>query len=149
MSTSRNQSAERIAINTLLKNPKFKELTAKEKNTLFVAYARKNKVVHKRAFDLIRISAKIDFSSEASIMENIENITFMEVKSTKMSKDVNFSGQFFGLTMREMIMGQTYKNKYQFIFVDVINGNTLEMDLKKLYSRMKMDLVGHCTLDKK
>ena len=149
MSASRNQSAERIAINTLLKNPKFKELTAKEKNTLFVAYARKNKVVHKRAFDLIRISAKIDFSSEASIMENIENITFIEVKSTKMSKDVNFSGQFFGLTMREMIMGQTYKNKYQFIFVDVINGNTLEMDLKKLYSRMKMDLVGHCTLDKK
>ena len=149
MSASRNQSAERIAINTLLKNPKFKELTAKEKNTLFVAYARKNKVVHKRAFDLIRISAKIDFSSEASIMENIENITFIEVKSTKMSKDVNFSGQFFGLTMREMIMGQTYKNNYQFIFVDVINGNTLEMDLKKLYSRMKMDLVGHCTLDKK
>tara|TARA_Y100001949_G_C15684077_1_gene199461 strand:- start:48 stop:497 length:450 start_codon:yes stop_codon:yes gene_type:complete len=149
MSVSRNQSAERIAINTLLKNPKFKELTAKEKNTLFVAYARKNKVVHKRAFDLIRISAKIDFSSEASIMENIENITFIEVKSTKMSKDVNFSGQFFGLTMREMIMGQTYKNKYQFIFVDVTSENTLEMDLKKLYSRMKMDLVGHCTLDKK
>ena len=149
MSVSRNQSAERIAINTLLKNPKFKELTAKEKNTLFVAYARKNKVVHKRAFDLIRISAKIDFSSEASIMENIENITFIEVKSTKMSKDVNFSGQFFGLTMREMIMGQTYKNNYQFIFVDVTNGNTLEMDLKKLYSRMKIDLVGHCTLDKK
>ena len=149
MGASRNQSAERIAINTLLKNPKFKELTAKEKNTLFVAYARKNKVVHKRAFDLIRISAKIDFSSEASIMENIENITFIEVKSTKMSKDVNFSGQFFGLTMREMIMGQTYKNNYQFIFVDVTNGNTLEMDLKKLYSRMKMDLVGHCTLDKK
>ena len=149
MSASRNQSAERIAINTLLKNPKFKELTAKEKNTLFVAYARKNKVVHKRAFDLIRISAKIDFSSEASIMENIENITFIEVKSTKMSKDVNFSGQFFGLTMREMIMGQTYKNNYQFIFVDITNGNTLEMDLKKLYSRMKIDLVGHCTLDKK
>ena len=149
MSVSRNQSAERIAINTLLKNPKFKELTAKEKNTLFVAYARKNKVVHKRAFDLIRISAKIDFSSEVSIMENIENITFIEVKSTKMSKDVNFSGQFFGLTMREMIMGQTYKNNYQFIFVDITNGNTLEMDLKKLYSRMKMDLVGHCTLDKK
>ena len=149
MSVSRNRSAERIAINTLLKNPKFKELTAKEKNTLFVAYARKNKVVHKRAFDLIRISAKIDFSSEASIMENIENITFIEVKSTKMSKDVNFSGQFFGLTMREMIMGQTYKNNYQFIFVDITNGNTLEMDLKKLYSRMKIDLVGHCTLDKK
>ena len=149
MSASRNQSAERIAINILLKNPKFKELTAKEKNTLFVAYAKKNKVVHKRAFDLIRISAKIDFSSEARIMENIENITFIEVKSTKMSKDVNFSGQFFGLTMREMIMGQTYKNNYQFIFVDITNGNTLEMDLKKLYSRMKIDLVGHCTLDKK
>ena len=46
-------------------------------------------------------------------------------------------------------MGQTYKNNYQFIFVDVINGNTLEMDLKKLYSRMKIDLVGHWTLDKK
>ena len=149
MSASRNQSAERIAINTLLKNPKFKELTAKEKNTLFVAYARKNKVVHKRAFDLIRISAKIDFSSESSIMKNIENITFIEVKATKNAKDAKFSGQFFGLTMREMIMGQTYKNKYQFIFVDVTSENTLEMDLKKLYSRMKIDLVGHCTLDKK
>ena len=76
-------SAERIAINILLKNPKFKELTSKEKNTLLVAYARKKKVVHKRAFDLIRISAKIDFSSEASIMENIENITFIEVKAQR------------------------------------------------------------------
>ena len=142
-------STEKDAINILLRNQKFKELTAEEKNTLLVAYARKKKVVHKKAFDLIRIPNKIDFSSESSIMKNIENITFIEVKSTKMSKDVNFSGQFFGLTMREMIMGQTYKNKYQFIFVDVTSENTLEMDLKKLYSRMKMDLVGHCTLDKK
>ena len=142
-------STEKDAINILLRNPKFKELTAEEKNTLLVAYARKKKVVHKKAFDLIRISGKIDFSSESSIMKNIENITFIEVKATKNAKDAKFSGQFFGLTMREMIMGQTYKNKYQFIFVDVTSENTLEMDLKKLYSRMKMDLVGHCTLDKK
>ena len=142
-------STEKDAINILLRNQKFKELTAEEKNTLLVAYARKKKVVHKKAFDLIRISGKIDFSSESSIMKNIENITFIEVKATKNAKDAKFSGQFFGLTMREMIMGQTYKNKYQFIFVDVTSENTLEMDLKKLYSRMKMDLVGHCTLDKK
>ena len=142
-------STEKDAINILLRNPKFKELTAEEKNTLLVAYARKKKVVHKKAFDLIRISGKIDFSSESSIMKNIENITFIEVKATKNAKDAKFSGQFFGLTMREMIMGQTYKNKYRFIFVDVTSENTLEMDLKKLYSRMKIDLVGHCTLDKK
>ena len=142
-------STEKDAINILLRNQKFKELTAEEKNTLLVAYARKKKVVHKKAFDLIRISAKIDFSSESSIMKNIENITFIEVKATKNAKDAKFSGQFFGLTMREMIMGQTYKNKYRFIFVDVTSENTLEMDLKKLYSRMKIDLVGHCTLDKK
>ena len=142
-------STEKDAINILLRNPKFKELTAEEKNTLLVAYARKKKVVHKKAFDLIRISGKIDFSSESSIMKNIKNITFIEVKATKNAKDAKFSGQFFGLTMREMIMGQTYKNKYQFIFVDVTSENTLEMDLKKLYSRMKIDLVGHCTLDKK
>ncbi len=142
-------STEKDAINILLRNPKFKELTAEEKNTLLVAYARKKKVVHKKTFDLIRIPNKIDFSSESSIMKNIENITFIEVKATKNAKDAKFSGQFFGLTMREMIMGQTYKNKYRFIFVDVTSENTLEMDLKKLYSRMKIDLVGHCTLDKK
>ena len=76
-------STEKDAINILLRNQKFKELTAEEKNTLLVAYARKKKVVHKKAFDLIRVSGKIDFSSESSIMKNIENITFIEVKCHK------------------------------------------------------------------
>ncbi|SVC35998.1 uncharacterized protein METZ01_LOCUS288852, partial [marine metagenome] len=52
-------STEKDAINILLRNQKFKELTAEEKNTLLVAYARKKKVVHKKAFDLIMVSAKI------------------------------------------------------------------------------------------
>ncbi len=107
MSSSDNISAERQAINMLLKEDGYVELTSTEKKVLVIAYARKNKVIHKKAFDLIKISSNIDFSSEESVMGNIDNITFLEIKSTQSSRDENFSGQFFGLTMREMIMGQT------------------------------------------
>ena len=123
------------------------ELTNQQKKNLVVAFARKGKVVHKRAFDLIRISGKVDFSDENDIMKNLKNITFIELKSTESSKDSKFSGHFFGLTVNQMSMGQTFKDQYRFIFLDIKNNNILEMDLKKLYSRMRMNLVGHCTLD--
>ena len=147
MSTSKSLSKERKAINILLKKPGYMELTNQQKKNLVVAFARKGKVVHKRAFDLIRISGKVDFSDENDIMKNLKNITFIELKSTASSKDSKFSGQFFGLTVNQMSMGQTFKDQYRFIFLDIKNNNILEMDLKKLYSRMRMNLVGHCTLD--
>ena len=147
MSTSKSLSKEKKAINILLKKPGYMELTNQQKKNLVVAFARKGKVVHKRAFDLIRISGKVDFSDENDIMKNLKNITFIELKSTASSKDSKFSGQFFGLTVNEMSMGQTHKDQYRFIFLDIKNNNILEMGLKGVYSRMKMNLVGHCTLD--
>ena len=147
MSTSKSLSKERKEINILLKKPGYMELTNQQKKNLVVAFARKGKVVHKRAFDLIRISGKVDFSDENDIMKNLKNITFIELKSTESSKDSKFSGHFFGLTVNQMSMGQTFKDQYRFIFLDIKNNNILEMDLKKLYSRMRMNLVGHCTLD--
>ena len=147
MSTPKSLSKERKAINIILKKPGYMELTNQQKKNLVVAFARKGKVVHKRAFDLIRISGKVDFSDENDIMKNLKNITFIELKSTASSKDSKFSGHFFGLTVNQMSMGQTFKDQYRFIFLDIKNNNILEMDLKKLYSRMRMNLVGHCTLD--
>ncbi len=147
MSTSKSLSKEKEAINILLKKPGYMVLTKQQKQSLVVAFARKGKIVHKKAFDLIRISGKVDFSDEKDIMKNQKNITFIELKSTDSSKNSKFSGHYFGLTVNQMSMGQTFKDQYRFIFLDIKNNNILEMDLKGVYSRMKMNLVGHCTLD--
>ena len=142
-----HEKTEKKGENILLKKPGYVKLSSKEKDNLLLAFIKKCVPVHKKAFDLVRTTSKINFSDENDIMKNLKNITFIELKSTESSKDSKFSGHFFGLTVNQMSMGQTFKDQYRFIFLDIKNNNILEMDLKKLYSRMRMNLVGHCTLD--
>ena len=112
-----------------------------EKRNIRIAFAKARplkKPVHSQAYDLIRTKSKIDFSDIHDIERKIEDITFIEVKSTKdKNRDAKFTGHFFGVSVNEMIMAQDHVKQYKFVFVNVIRGYKLEMDLLKFFTRIK------------
>ena len=128
----------------LLRKKEYRELTNSEKNNLILVFAENGKVIHKRAFDLVRIKKEIDFSDKKSIEKNLSSITLIEMKATDRDLDKNFSKYFFGITMRELILAQSFKKQYRFIFVNVNSRYTLELGLPEVFAKIKQfDLVVH------
>ena len=139
------KSTENKAENILLKKEGYVKLSDKEKSNLMLAFMKKGFPVHKKAFDLVRTTSKINFLDEYDITRKIKNITLIEIKSTARSDvDAHFSKYFFGLTIREQMLAQSLKNQYRFIFVHTKTENILELNLSQLFSRIKnYNLVAH------
>ena len=148
-------STARIADEILMKKPGYFKLSDKkkknsrpskgyfklfptEKKNILVAFAKRNKTVHSQAYDLIRTKSKIDFSDIHDIERKMEDITFIEVKSTN-AKDGNakFTNHFFGVTVEEMRMAQEHIEQYRFVFVNVKHNYKLEMNLHGFFSRIR------------
>ena len=110
-----------------------------------MAFIKKCVPVHKKAFDLVRTTSKINFSDESDIARKIEDITLIEIKSTSRSNvDAKFSNYFFGLTAREQMLAQALKNQYKFVFIHTKTKNILELSLSELFSRIKyLQQVAH------
>ena len=112
-----------------------------EKRNVSIAFAKARpmkKPVHSQAYDLIHTKSEIDFSDIRDIERKIEDITFIEVKSTDdKDRDAKFTGHFFGVSVNEMIMAQDHVKQYKFVFVNVIHGYKLEMDLPEFFTRIK------------
>jgi len=69
--TSTAQQAVRILVN---KNLGFIALKAAQKRNLAVAFAKKNMIVYGKAFDLIRVSEKIDLDDLNDVEQNLDKI---------------------------------------------------------------------------
>ena len=122
----------------ILKKRGYQELHGQEKSNLVIAFARKNMVVYGKAFDMIRSTKKIDFSNESDIFDNIDKITIYEVKSTNQMKiPKDFSHYFFDLTTAELLVAQSLKDKFKFVFVNTITKSFIELTLTDLYGKAK------------
>ena len=121
----------------ILKKRGYQELHGQEKSNLVIAFARKNMVVYGKAFDMIRSTKKIDFSNESDIFDNIDKITIYEVKSTNRKIPKNFSNYFFDLTTAELLVAQSLKDKFKFVFVNTITKSFIELTLTDLYGKAK------------
>ena len=121
------------------------KLSSKEKDNLLLAFIKKYVPVHKKAFDLVRTTSKINFSDENDITRKIRDITLIEIKTTSRSNvDAKFSNYFFGLTTREQMLAQALKNQYKFVFIHTKTKNILELSLSELFSRIKyLQQVAH------
>ena len=113
-----------------------------EKRNVSIAFAKARrpmkKPVHSQAYDLIHTKSKIDFSDIHDIERKIEDITFIEVKSTEdKNRDASFTGHFFGVSVNEMIMAQDHIKQYKFVFVNVKRKYIKEMDLPEFFTRIK------------
>lgn len=134
-----SQLTAKKAAQILIQNDPFIRVpTNEEKKNLLIAFAQKNKVIYGNAFDAIRVTKDIDITDIVSVIDNIQHITLLEIKSTSRENvDINFSGYFFGLTTAELLVAQNLGDKFRFIFVNTVTGNTLELGLNELFAKAK------------
>lgn len=135
---SSQQTAKRAAELLAQKDPLIRIPTKKEKTNLLIAFAQKNRVIYGNAFDAVRLSKDINLSDIESVINNIQHITLLEVKSTNRENiDGSFSGYFFGLTTAELLVAQNLGDRYRFIFVNTVTGQTLELKLNEIFAKAK------------
>src|SRR6266511_1417722 len=66
--------------------------TAKQRQNLLLAFAKRGKVVYGKAFDVVKLSAPVDLGDLAEVEKHLEQIRVFEVKSTRKKLRPDFSG---------------------------------------------------------
>jgi len=113
---------------------------AKVRLNLLIAFAKKNKVVYGKAFDVIRVkdSSKVNLEDLQDVENNLANIIIYEVKSTnKKAVKPDFERYFFGLSTAELLVAQNLRNHFKFVFVNIITNEVLELSLKQVFEKAK------------
>lgn len=133
------KQTSRKAVEILMDADKgFRQLRGKEKTRLAAAFARQNRVLYGRAYDLVKCPKNIDFASEKDLRRNLKGIIVYEVKATKKADfSKGIKGYFFDLTTAELLVAQSLGNQFKFAFVDTVRGSYREMGLKELFSNAK------------
>ena len=130
------QNAIKILIE---KNRDFKEPTKTERENLLRAYAKKNKVLYNRAFDIVKVKGKnVNLNEFEDVVSNLDRITICEVKSTSRDNiDRKFKNYFFALTTAELLIAQSLKDHFKFIFVNTKTGDDLELTLNQIFKKSR------------
>jgi hypothetical protein len=134
---SGQKTAKKAATILAAKNIGFVIPSARQKQNLVVAFAKKGKVVYGKAFDTVRISGSVNLDDLADVESNLQRITIFEIKSTRKKLPDDFSNYFFALTAAELLVAQSLKNQFRFVFVNTGTGAHLEMNLNKIFERAK------------
>lgn len=111
--------------------------TPKQKKNLVIACAKKDKIVYGKAFDILRLEIAVDLDSLEDVEAKLDQIVICEIKSTRQEFDQNFKGYFFALTAAEVLVAQSLKEQFRFIFVNVITGAHLELRLNEVFARAR------------
>jgi len=135
------QSGQRTAIKAaailVAKNSGFIIPTAKQKLNLLVAFAKKGKVVYGKAFDIIKLSSSVNLDDLTDVEKNLQKVTIYEIKSTKKNVRSDFSSYFFALTAAEVLVAQSLRKQFKFVFVNTSTQEYLEMNLIDIFARAK------------
>lgn len=126
----------------LARNEGYHKLTRTSKHNLVVAFARKGKPLYGKAFDIVKCNKSIDLTNEQSIIDNLDDIIICEIKSTKKNMrerniGPDFTNYFFGLTTAELLVAQSLKEQYRFIFVNIDTRAIVEMTLKEVLAKAR------------
>ncbi len=130
-------TAKKAAAILVAKGLGFLVPSAKQKQNLLVAFAKKGKVVYGRAFDIVRLSSHINLDDLAEVESNLHTITIFEIKSTKKKVPADFSTYFFALTAAELLVAQSLKTQFKFVFVNTGTKEHLELDLSQIFARAR------------
>ncbi len=134
---SSQKTARKAAAILVEKSLGFLVPTARQKQNLLVAFAKKGKVVYGRAFDIVRLSDPVSLDDLADVEKNLHRLTVFEIKSTKKELPADFSRYFFGLTTAELLVAQSLKKQFKFVFVNTLTRQHLELDLNEIFARAK------------
>jgi hypothetical protein len=111
--------------------------TARQKRNLVVACAKRDLIVYGKAFDLVRLTQNVDLDSLEEVESGLSHIVFCEVKSTKQNLPADFRGYFFGLTAAEVLVAQSLKDQFKFIFINTVTGSFIELKLSEVFARAR------------
>ncbi len=112
----------------------------KARLNILIAFAKKNKVVYGKAFDIIRLkdSLKINLDDQQEVEKHLDSIIIYEVKSTnKKEVKLDFERYFFGLSTAELLVAQSLKSQFRFVFVNTNTKEILELTLKQVFEKAK------------
>lgn len=135
--TTRNTTARRAAEILVQKDLGYVIPTGKQKKNLAIAFVKRDMIVYGKAFDIVRLSAPVDLDDIEEIERHLERVTLYEIKSTAKGVKSNFAGHFFGLTAAEMLVSQSLKSRFKFVFVNINTRNHLELSLSQMFARAK------------
>jgi hypothetical protein len=134
---SGNTTARRAAEILAGKGLGFAVPTAKQKKNLVVAFAKRDMIVYGKAFDIVRLSGQVDLNDLAEVERHLQQLTLYEIKSTVKECRDDFGGHFFSLTAAEILVSQSLREQFKFVFVNVQTGNHLELSLSQMFARAK------------
>lgn len=119
-------------------NKGFKIPTPKQRQNLLIQFARRGYVIYGRAFDIVKIDESVNLSDEKSIEQNFDRITIYEIKSTKkLNVGADFERYFFSISTAELLVAQSLKERFKFVFVNINTGTYKEMTLRQIYGKAK------------
>jgi len=127
--------AEEILIGS---DASFKVPNATERKNLAMAFAKRNKVIYGRAFDMVKCPTSIDLMDFQDTEVNWREITLCEVKSTsRKNVDDEFKGFFFSISTAELLVAQSLRDQYKFVFVNNLTRKYKEYTLERVYQKSK------------
>jgi hypothetical protein len=134
---SGQRTAKKAAGILVAKNRGFIIPTARQKQNLLVAFAKKGKVVYGKAFDIVRTAGRVNLDDLSSVEANLHRVTIFEIKSTKKRLQPDFSKFFFALTGAEVLVAQSLKQQFKFVLVNTATGQHTEIGLAQIFARAK------------
>lgn len=134
---SRNQTAKMAARILVRKNLGFVIPTGPQKRALLVEFARRNLVVYGKAFDVVKLLAEVNLDDTADIERNLDKIVLCEIKSTGRKLPPDFKGYFFALTTAELLVAQSLKHRFKFVFVNATTESYVELTLNEVFARAR------------
>ncbi len=132
-----NTTAKKAASLLVAKDEGFRVPTGKQKQNLLVAFAKKGMVVYGKAFDVVKLLEPVNLDDLAEVERKLEKIQIFEIKSTNKPLRPDFAKYFFALTAAEVLVAQSLKGHFKFIFVNTVTGHHLELDLVQIFSRAR------------
>ncbi len=134
---SRNQTAKAAARILVRKNVGFVVPNATQKRSLLVEFARRNLVVYGKAFDVVRLLAPVNLDDPVDIERWLDKIVLCEIKSTGRKLPEDFKGYFFALTTAELLVAQSLKQRFRFVFVNTTTEAYTELTLNQIFAKAR------------
>ena len=86
---------------------------------------------------MLKLTGKVDLDSPEDVENNLAQIVICEIKSTKQKFQDDFRGYFFGLTAAEVLVAQSLKDQFRFIFVNTVTGSFLGLKLSEVFAKAR------------
>lgn len=132
-----NATARRAAQILVGKGLGFAVPTARQKKNLVVAFAKRDRIVYGKAFDVVRLSGRVDLDDLEDVERHLKQLTLYEIKSTAKKCADDFRGHFFSITAAEILVSQSLRDQFKFVFVNIQTNNHLELTLSEMFGRAK------------